>query len=246
MKNLFKVFFLVAFLLGSLAVGQTTNATQHSKEEKIVYKKAEIKDLEKLYERAKDNINDRKTEFNTEAEVTLNNKKIDEEKVDVSSTTQLLEQKEDSSGEIESYYATTTFVDDFTTQAEAASSGSRNANKWDSSKGVKAYSTVYYNISTQDTVPFHDMTKVTGGWTRDDSSIALSGRKVELGQSGGSKGCGAVSQSKSYSPTGNTYSYTPPSSWCPVSTKVGSIGTNSTVTLKRGGSTWTLKLVNNN
>lgn len=115
--------------------------------------------------------------------------------------------------------------------------------KWDSSQGVKGYSRFYYTKSTASGGDERaKLTKVTGGWTVDDSSIKLSGRTVTFGCSGWPAG----NQSTTKKPTGNSFSYTPSSSWKAASIDAeGAIGVTTKVTLKRNSSTWSLKLNNN-
>jgi len=255
MSKLSKFVCASVLVFSSLSLVNTVNAEEQDNQETVIYEKKEIKDLNKLYERAENNVTDKKInidKLSEEVEVTLNDKEVSK---DVSATTQLLKKTKDSEGNIDAYYTTTTFVDDIPASEEEASSGevsasatstSRKASKWDSSGGVKAYSTVYYSVTYKDSVPYQDLSKVTGGWSVSDSSISLSNRKVDLGQSGGSL-CGGVTQKKSFTPSGNTFSYPAPSSWCAVSSQVGSIGANTSVTLKRGSSsTWTLSLPNRN
>lgn len=119
----------------------------------------------------------------------------------------------------------------------------QGTSKWDSSYSVQAYSRFYYKTKVVKSTTRGKVTKVTGGWKIADSSVKLSGRKVTAGTSG----FPSLTQSKTYSPTSNTFSYDTPTSWDYVSLEVGhTMGVNTQVTLKRGtSSSWTLKLSNN-
>ncbi|WP_299833661.1 hypothetical protein [uncultured Metabacillus sp.] len=127
-----------------------------------------------------------------------------------------------------------------------AASNSKSASQWDSSYSVRAYSTYYYTRYEKDGYAYHDITSCSGGWSRSDSSVTMSQRKVIYGASGPSYPNGSyVQQNQTMYPTSNSFSYTAPSSWVAVKT-THAVGVSTWVTLNRGGSTWTLKLINQN
>lgn len=119
----------------------------------------------------------------------------------------------------------------------------QGTSKWDKSYSVQAYSRFYYKTKVVSGTTRGKVTKVTGGWKIEDRTVSLSKRKVVIGTSG----FPSLTQSTTYTPSSNTFSYNAPSSWGYVSLEVGhNMGVNTQVTLKHGsGSTWTLKLSNN-
>jgi hypothetical protein len=239
--------FFIIFLLALSTFGFTTSAANKEKERVLVlYEREEIKDIDKLFERAKNNIsdiNEKKNKFSASLE---NNNTKQKDDLTILSTTQLLKSVKKNDGTIVNSYSTTVFA----VTPSADGSGSKNKNGWDSSYGIEAYSTYYYDYYNKSggTSPgeYRDLTSVKGGWKIHDSTISLSNRKVTLGASGTSYNGYYVQQITDKYPTGNSFSYSAPSSWEPVYMSNGSVGVTTTVTLKRGSSTWTLTLRNNN
>lgn len=124
-----------------------------------------------------------------------------------------------------------------------ALSGNNYKEKWDSSLGVKADLTVYYN--TKGTTPEeYLLTKVSGGWTIADTSISLSNREVYY-VSEGSFPQPVYNQHSTKTPTTNSFNYNTGFTKY-VAEDFSLVGATSKVTLKRGtSSTWTLTLPNN-
>ncbi|MCM3324770.1 hypothetical protein [Cytobacillus kochii] len=155
-------------------------------------------------------------------------------------TAQILEESDS-----EQFIAVTVFNDvnileDTDGPPEIMPFGDKGSDKWDSSGGVKSYSRIYYKTKVEGGVTYATLTKVTGGWTNSDSSIKLSNRKVVYGVSGWP----GVSKKLTVNPSTNSYNAS--FSWPYVATSTTyHLGTNSTVTLKRGSSTWTLYHLNN-
>ncbi|MCM3089156.1 hypothetical protein M3557_14650 [Bhargavaea ginsengi] len=158
------------------------------------------------------------------------------------STAQILSETVTDKGEVEQLIAVTVFNDVSLEEAGIGIFADKGDDKWDSSYGVRAYSRIYYTSSEKNTIKYARLNKVTGGWSISDTSIALSSRTVRYGSSGWSSG----NQTAVKYPTGNTYSYTTPSSWTSTAlTGTYAVGTTSEVKLTRRGSSWTLKFVNN-
>jgi len=269
LKKLVATILSVGLAITSLFTTDAYAANEQPKKEgyRVVEKNKEITDLNILFENAKK----RKSDLNEEqleklaskAELKANSKKSNspDPKMETFETAQLLEVREYESGIVEEDYAVTTFVivDEPTTTVSAASSegGSQYRYKWDSTLGVKAYSTVYYRIVSDPRGSRHwDITSVSGGWQVEESTYILSGMKVVVGQNGWSYWGGTVSgQTITKYPSSRTYSYTVPDSWVPVvasgsfSPTGSGVGTHSTVTIKRDSpyntSSWTLSLTNN-
>lgn len=120
--------------------------------------------------------------------------------------------------------------------------GDKGDSKWDDSSGVQAYSRVYYKTKTEGNRPYGKLTKATGGWNVADPSISLTNRIVRYGTIGWPAG---DSQSVTKYPSNNSFNYNAPSNWQYVNMNaMYQIGVNSTVTLKKGSSSWTLYLDN--
>lgn len=142
----------------------------------------------------------------------------------------------------------TYYVEDQSIIDEIISSVKRRDNsdykeKLDTTCSCQIYSTVYFVDSIINGKTHSTITKVTGGYTRIDWTISVVSQKLEFGQVGGI-GTG-VSTSKT--PTGTSWSYTPPTSWKPVQTD-GSlacrVGLTYTVELKRNAGSWKVELTN--
>lgn len=262
MKKL-TVLMLSAFMIfsSSSTVFAETMSVNKAAQEVTILKNEEIKDLRELYQRAlSDSTNQKK--INKVAKIADNKVGI-EQSLDSISTTQLLEVKENKKNkEITEIYATTTIVNVLTSEDPltgnmeifSSGSGSNNADKWDNSSSVKAYSTVYWTKSDINGYEHVTITEIQGGWNRSDTSVSMSGRTLKVGQNGSYTPSGSShhyinDQISTTYPGSDTYAWYTPSSWKPVRTAnavIGSIvGTTSTVSLKRGSSTWTLTFTNN-
>jgi len=253
MLNRIKLLLLVSIVLFSFSVFPIgTSAEKIGNKEKVIQRFTEIKDINKLYERAKNGVSDvnREVEKNFVAKVVLQSTDgLENGTVQTYSTSQLLKVSEVNGDKIETY-ATTTFYDiSDLYNGNFQTNDSSNKSKYDSSISVRAYSTVYYTTSSIDGEDYTDLTKVSGGWTILDSTVSLSNRKVNFGATGWAKsGVGYVQQTSYNNPTSNSFSYSAPSSWAPISVvSTGRIfGVTTWVTLKRGtNSVWELQLVNN-
>ncbi|KDE25550.1 hypothetical protein BA81_19139 [Bacillus safensis FO-36b] len=228
------IIFLTGFNSVSLA---------QSSETKSVFNRE--KSIEESYEDAINGISDLQENSIGLSSVNINSKTNDtSSSVKQYSTTQILSEtvKEDS---VEQKIAVTVFNNVALKQQSndnIRTMDDKGRSEWDSSLGVRAHSRIYYTISKKDNVRYAKLNKITGGWKIDDSSIKLSKRTVRYGSSGWPSG----TQKATKNPSGNSYSYNAPSSWKKTAIEGGrAVGSTSVVTLKRGGSTWTLTLVNN-
>ncbi|MER3123652.1 hypothetical protein ABQG71_21075 [Bacillus altitudinis] len=228
------IIFLTGFNSVSLA---------QSSETKSVFNRE--KSIEESYEDAINGISDLQENSIGLSAVNINSKTNDtSSSVKQYSTTQILSEtvKEDS---VEQKIAVTVFNNVALKQQSndnIRTMDDKGRSEWDSSLGVRAHSRIYYTISKKDNVRYAKLNKITGGWKIDDSSIKLSKRTVRYGSSGWPSG----TQKATKNPSGNSYSYNAPSSWKKTAIEGGrAVGSTSVVTLKRGGSTWTLTLVNN-
>ncbi|WP_129692174.1 hypothetical protein [Gottfriedia acidiceleris] len=243
---------ITILLLTGFSTSSFAQTEKQVEKEQLLYKKSEIKDIDKLWDRAKNGVNDPKV--SSEDLVAKSDLVLTGSKANVSrkyyQTTQLLEVKKEGETTTK-YFATTTFAvvqgqDTPENQIGTLASSSDYDYKWDSSLAVKAYSTIYFeNKYDSSNVKHYDMTSVTGGWSYDGSgNYVLSGRHVRFGQVGPSSFGGTSTQIKNYYPTGNTWSYTVPSTWYGVvATKYTTCGVNSWINISRGTSSWSLEFL---
>lgn len=225
--------------------GESTFAKVSDAPIRVLSEEVEIKDIDELFERAKENVNDLDAnviEDKLDASLTKEGGGASETAVDLISTSQLLKVSEKNDGTRLEEFAVTAFTADVGQQM-ASGSSSRSASLWDESYSVRAYATYYFTRHVKGDYTYHDITRATGGWERADTSVTISQKKVIYGASGQRlKDSGYVQQSQTMYPSGNTFAYNAPSSWEPVITLHG-VGVSTWVTMNRGRSTWTLKLV---
>lgn len=246
MKLFRKALFLSLVVLLSMSLVKPAGASEIKS--KLVYENEEISDLNVLYNRAIMNESEDK-KFKGKGirglEVASNTKGNEKIKVKELETIQLLSVKEEGNSTVEEYAKTTFIVEENTNNnliIMSTQSGNKTESTWDSSLGVRAYSTIYYSRTVIGGISRAKLTSVSGGWAISDSQISLSNRKLVMGTSGWPAG----HQSVTHNLSSNSWVYNAPSSWDYVSTEAGnSIGATTTVTLKRGTSTWTLTHNNN-
>lgn len=253
-----EVFYSLLYCAFSIIFINSASAEANSDEhQQIVFQAKEIKDEKELYKRAVKGIQEVKLTNEELPKYELKNKNTKEDvKLSHYTTSQLLKVENDGDTEVQEFAVTTFAV----TEEETASlnsrfsvaslnndylfvadSGSKREEKWDDSISVKAVITIYYSRITKNGVDYAKVTKASGGWTISDSSVSLSNRKVSIGSSGWP----VNSQSIEKKPTENSWNYSTPFTWEYISLNAGHhIGANSTVTLKRGGSSWELTLNN--
>lgn len=225
-----------------------TNVFAAKNEEKVIFEEKEIVDPAVLYEKAK-----KEKDTKLKSNAYLKDEKGNKLKAKTFATTQVLKVVQ-KGNEIEKHYVTTTFAEpEFTENTDdslvsIASSGSKNLNKYDGSYSVKATSTIYWNESTYNGSTMVDLDKVYVAWSKLDSTVTLSNRKFQYGQSGWAVG-GAVTQvSPMIYLSGDSISYLTNSEHKPVSPDADSgvfqMGVNSYVDITRSSGTWQLVLQN--
>ncbi|MBN2794481.1 MAG: hypothetical protein JXR88_03675 [Clostridia bacterium] len=199
-----------------------------------------------LIERAEKGVSDISLEqlpnFNTT--VTLKNEKGAEIPMKILKTAQVIElnnSKLFTRNTKQDIAVTVVAVVDESAYQSRSSSGTITESDWDATKGVKAYCTIYYtqNSSADDR---YLLTKVTGGWNVEDSSIRISNREVDYACKGWAPGGYNNSQEGEISSPGLTFSKN-----TGFSTYVTDdiIACNTRCTLKRGtSSTWSLSITN--
>lgn len=224
----------ITLLLMVVFCGTALASTVPPAQDKILIEKAEITDTEVLFTRAINNVSD--VQIRPEATAQLINTgsstKLD---LEVYSTTQLLKEVKKDDGTVVSTCAITVFA-------------TLPNDKWDVAGGLRAYSTVYYDIvKDQYQMQFYDLYKVTGGWDRYDSTYSLSGREVSVGLVGGGMGGGVTTNQVMYKyPSSNSFTYYTPSSWIPANPlNIGGAGCISYIKIDRFGEKWDLTLNNN-
>ncbi|GLB62104.1 hypothetical protein [Cytobacillus sp. NCCP-133] len=261
---------LFMFSISTSALGATSEEKPKgctftkSKDAKVLFKKEPTSNIDDLYKMAiekKGFLKDdelkkfSKKEAYLESKEKGKNAKVDKVKLNIASTSELIEVYEDN-GEKHEVFSVTEFAlvsnkDLAETDSDYGVLGSETdyGEKWDSSISVKAYSTNYYNRSSADGAnSCIDLSSVTGGWTRSDSSVSIGTKTVNYGQTG--TRCdyiGSVTQkSGNKYPSSNSYSYAVLSSWVPVTIEPTStvVGQSSTAELTRNSSKWTLSLTN--
>lgn len=169
----------------------------------------------------------------------LKNEKTGEVKeVKTIQTTQFLKDVKLSDNSEEKTYATTVF-----TVSPSSTGLSQGYNADDPTYSVNAYSTFYWTESGS----YMKLTSASGGWIRLDSQPALTGQHVKLAAIGTNVYGSGVIQTQDYYPTGLTFSYSAPTSWYSISknNSLGrAFGVNSWIKLSRGGTNWSLGLIN--
>ena len=125
----------------------------------------------------------------------------------------------------------------------ASSGGSKYGYAWDSTKGVKIFSRIYYTESVSGGRTFTHLDRITGGYEKSDSSLSIVSQEITYGATQP-----YLQQSKTVNVTGASWSLTPPASWKAIDTSQSLariMGVYSEVTIKRRSGSWTVKLLNN-
>ncbi|USG65935.1 hypothetical protein NDK47_00835 [Brevibacillus ruminantium] len=250
MKKIFSSFFSL-MLLTSLVSGVAVAGNSASTKE-VSFSTEETKDLSALFEMAKNNITEYKEPPNARATLS---KDGNVQNVRVYQTTKRLKTERNiASGDQKDSYVTYYFygVPKEAIDNESISTfGSTSDDDFDSSYSVQAYSTYFWDrYKDTNGNGYKKLTKVTGGWTIHDNKVSITNREVKYGASGGSlrddgtHGGSVIQDSGILKPTSNSFSYNAPTSWKPVFEGAGTIGVNTTATLKLGSETWTLRLNN--
>lgn len=246
-KNIFPVILSFAFLL-FIPLFFVPSASAMEKDLDNLYKL----DLDSLYQDAKNGISDIPLdgfESNNRIELVSNNimnKNLlgigvpKSPKIKTYSTAKILKTTENSE-----LVAITTFndveLDDkIGDEVTTFAIGTQPDDTTDDSYSVRAYSTIFVESYTSNNISYKRLTKTTGGWTILDSTVTTSNRKVSYGTAGY-----PLSNGENNVPiSGLTFSFNAVHPGVNVG-YLYTIGVNSTATLKRGSSTWTLFHQNN-
>lgn len=230
------VFCMVISLLfaGTMVFAADAPINKYPSADNVLFNQEQIDDLDVLYERAVKGITDYPVRQGVKATLTDDNGNM--VNLPIISTTQHLRDTKLPDQTIKAEYATTFFA------VVPLGSGQENDHGYDSSISVKAYSTIYWSINDGK----HLLTRVSGGWTILDSLVSISNRSVTMSTNGWLKlgsPTGYIQQVTTKYPTGNTFDYTTPTSWVPVTMTGGtpkcSLGASQQVTLHRTTETWT-------
>ncbi|MGJ3195906.1 hypothetical protein [Peribacillus frigoritolerans] len=239
------------------SVGSSSSLAASEKLDEIVIKYEQITDLNELYTRALNGISDLSSQQDDIEKFDLSTKSVEIPELENQSysTSQLLE-VENVDGQFIETYATTTFhvAQDITDKIEQQKqdtkiqpSASKNDDKWDSTLGVKAYSTITWsNVYDKNQVKHFKLTKITGGWSYNGAgNYVLSNRSAIVGQVGPGSFGSTAGQSKQMATSSNTYSYSIPSSWkAVIASKYNTCGVSTKIKITRGSSSWNLPFNN--
>lgn len=254
-KLLLSITFTLILLMNitSVAFASATEEINANEEYIVAEEFEEITDLDVLYQRAKNGVNE---DMSVNIDLKLNAVNVSPlgpglETEDYT-TSQLLKVETNDDGEVMETYATTTFTDVYDTSNVSINpygSGSSYQDQLDPTLGLRAYSTVYYNTLTKSGVSHRDLTKVSGGWSILDSKYAITNQKVTYGAKGWSRYEGGTNgQSATKYPNGRTFSYTVPSSWNPVASTGGNgqtFGVTTFVKIHKPNYSWNYTFTNN-
>ncbi|MRX71129.1 hypothetical protein GJU40_02955 [Bacillus lacus] len=221
---------------------------------KVLYKKEQTKDIDKLYKMAKNKqgfLSENELDEITETEVTLvgdkktkDGKKVEAE-IETLGTSELIEVYETDGVKTE-VFAVTEFAEVMEEDLVSVMYSDTDYGTYTEESGsVRAYSTNNFSRTNNTCI---DLTSVTGGWTRLDTSVSIGTKTVNWGQTGRScSGPGVTQSSKVQYPGSSTYSYAIPSSWVGVdiNADVTVVGHKSSAELTRGSSKWTINFTNN-
>lgn len=266
LKKFLAIVLMVVFSISSFSSVSASSLKPSESDGEIIFEASEIKDLSKLRERAKSGVTDKKGKVFSS---TVDNEEQLAElgETDSYETTQKLKALKKSDGTIHEYYATTVFYDIYEKETKEnekkdkkenvpflgtvlnfintifvgtkVHAGSQSNSTSGASYSVRSYSTIYWENKTTNGVSYARLTRVTGGWTILDSSVSISNRKVEYGQTP------LTNESDTKNPTTNTFNYYTPTDWgWENDGSYIAIGATTYVTIKRGTSSWVQKLQN--
>lgn len=248
-----KLLFLVLVVVLFSSIGGTSFAEPSTSEGKIIYQAEEITDLDLLLERAKNGLTD--VEENPQQKLfVVQNHSDNNEDIKEYTTTQKLLAVQNGDEVVETFSKVSFVVITNENKNGVINNGnlikpfsSKEEEEWDGGYGLKAYSKVNYTRTKSGNIYAYKLDSVSGGWEKSDSRYILSDRKVVYGITGNSKdhGAGISKSSGNLYPSGNTFSYTAPSSWPALEANV-LLGVNTYITITRGtNSSWTLHHQNN-
>lgn len=141
-------------------------------------------------------------------------------------------------------YSSSDLLADIESFTYSRGSGHKYEEEYDSSLSVKAYTTIYYTTSTQNSDTYYSVTSVQGGVVILDSWATVTNQKLTIGQ----VGFRALGQIAHYTLTQLSWSCSPPSTWMTVTDGDGmsTVGCFYEITIQRpNGYTWNLELLNN-
>lgn len=242
--TLFTVLGLALLLLlfpGSVGASDKEDNT----EKKIILQQEEITDLDVLYEKAKKEKKEKKKQLVDPTAVLTGPEGSVE--VETLTTTQLLEVSEENGVKTETY-AVNSFAEplegDFEFTAQAT--GSRSDYSYDSARAGRLNSTFYFTNTTTAGQPAVKLNRAVASFTVLDSSVSMTNRKMWLGASGYTSGGYTQQYTGKYTVTGSSRVVYAPTSWAPIATAPSkTFGVNSSATITRRGSSWSISLTNN-
>lgn len=247
MKNLKSAIFTVLGLTLLLlifpgSVGASDKET--NTEKKIIMQQEEITDLDVLYEKAKKEKKEKKEQL-VNPKATLEGTKGSME-VEALTTTQLLEVSEENGVKTETY-AVNSFVEPLESDLEftTLATGSNSDYNYDYAKSGRLNSTFYFTNTTTGGQPAIKLHRAVASFTILDSSVSMTNRKMWLGASGYTSGGYKTQVTGNYTVTGPSRVVYAPSSWVAVAKAPSKyFGVNSSATMSRSGSSWSINLVN--
>lgn len=223
---------------------------QESVENEVVYEKKEIKDLNKLFDKAIKGETD--LELPAASDGKLINKKTGEQKTfKTYKTTQLLKVEKNKKGNLKKKYVTTAFtifkLDDsddniVSTQEEEGVFG--NPAEWDSTGHVRVWSKFYFVYGETDNgVQTVLVTRVEGGWDVYDNQYDIQNRHVQITCNGYMEGRISVSdQIEDKYPDWLDFHYYAPNDWDHVMTTLAyQVGNVVECEVYRGSEHWYLE-----
>lgn len=249
MKRISKLLLVFAFVFTLMVESALAEVSINTKEFNVTYEQQEISDIDVLREKAKKG----ETDLNVNLSKALlkdsqTNKVLGE--IDTYSTTQILQVLEDKNNNKIIKYVTTAFSDvDPDLMGEDKGEFDINGDLGDDEVHngvVRSYSRIYWESYKVGHLTYENLTRVTGGWEKLDSTWVFSNRKVEYGQCGINDGNRPCYNSGSKTPSSNTYSYNQnDSSWYSVIAEEGyHLSSTSYITYTRGDRSYTHVFVN--
>ncbi len=179
MKKFVNFILIIVLVLTSAGAVYANQGQKSEPGGKIVYQAKEIKDLDTLFKRAKDNITDLETgKYEAKPIAKLKNKLTGNEKnVETYTTTQLLKKEILDNGKERKSYATTGFAEVTISVIKSRTDDGVE----DIQDSVRAYSTIYWEEEDNGV----QLQSATGGWQfTNNGNTSMSDLKVVLGQAG--------------------------------------------------------------
>lgn len=246
MKKLFVLILALFILVPNSAFATSIN--DNTVKEKVIFEKEEIKDRNKIIDRAKKGITDvEDLPFEVSSSITkvdseniqvlstlstFDLENLDEENfdLDIFTTTQKLKETQALDGTINTEYVTNAVVNAY---------DSKTVNKTDGSYVVSGVVSVRWEEKISGGVMVWQLADTSGSWSLLDTGFSLSNRRVEFGQLGQEACFGTQCKQTSY-PTSNSFFYVGSSSWPWIGkhNQIATMTSNSYVTVTRGTSSF--------